>query len=150
MKRILSILTFLLLLSWNSIYAQKGLNIEPVFSGEYNDKEQAVVIYLKGKKLKPYHLDIFYSVSIQDSQDDVLKFEKAVLADGRNASNSEIIKSGNKTLACYYQLPPDKKDGPNRFILFRKKCSESATLIYMEGNTELDSLINIFINKKKQ
>lgn len=109
MKRILSILTFLLLLSWNSIYAQKGLNIEPVFSGEYNDKEQAVVIYLKGKKLKPYHLDIFYSVSIQDSQDDVLKFEKAVLADGRNASNSEIIKSGNKTLACYYQLPPDKK-----------------------------------------
>ena len=35
------------------------------------------------------------------------------------------------------------------FILFRKTSPHDATLIYLEGQTQLDKLINLFINKKQ-
>ena len=61
----------------------------------------------------------------------------------------ETVKSGNNTIAGYYQLPPAVPDGENRFILFRKTSPHDATLIYLEGQTQLDKLINLFINKKQ-
>ena len=67
----------------------------------------------------------------------------------KKAENSETVKSGNNTIAGYYQLPPAAPDGENRFILFRKTSPHDATLIYLEGQTQLDKLINLFINKKQ-
>ena len=72
-----------------------------------------------------------------------------VSTDSRKAENSETVKSGNNTIAGYYQLPPAAPDGENRFILFRKTSPHDATLIYLEGQTQLDKLINLFINKKQ-
>ena len=59
------------------------------------------------------------------------------------------MKSGNNTIAGYYQLPPVSPGGENRFILFRKLSPDDATLIYLEGSTQLDRLIKLFINKKQ-
>ena len=89
------------------------------------------------------------AVSITDRPDDVTLFEAAVSTDSRKAENSETVKSGNNTIAGYYQLPPAAPDGENRFILFRKTSPHDATLIYLEGQTQLDKLINLFINKKQ-
>ena len=113
----------------NICHAQKGLAIAPLFSGKYDKDEQAIVVLLKGKTLHPYGLSLFHSISITDRPDDV--------------------KSGNNTIAGYYQLPPAAPDGENRFILFRKTSPHDATLIYLEGQTQLDKLINLFINKKQ-
>ena len=130
-------------------HAQKGLAIAPLFSGKYDKDEQAIVVLLKGKTLHPYGLSLFHSISITDRPDDVTLFEAAVSTDSRKAENSETVKSGNNTIAGYYQLPPAVPDGENRFILFRKTSPHDATLIYLEGQTQLDKLINLFINKKQ-
>ena len=61
----------------------------------------------------------------------------------------KTLHPGNNTIAGYYQLPPAAPDGENRFILFRKTSPHDATLIYLEGQTQLDKLINLFINKKQ-
>ena len=37
----------------------------------------------------------------------------------------------------------------NRFVVFRKLSPGSATLIYLEGDTELEKLITLFIHKKQ-
>lgn len=131
--------------------AQKNLALSLLFAGEYNRNNQAVVVIVKGKKLEPYHLTLFHSIDVKNSEEDVKRFEKAVLADGRKAESSEIVKVGQKIVACYYQLPPEPNDSRkrNRFILFRKDGEDRATTIYLEGNTELDALIKIFINKNK-
>ena len=133
----------------NICHAQKGLAIAPLFSGKYDKDEQAIVVLLKGKTLHPYGLSLFHSISITDRPDDVTLFEAAVSTDSRKAENSETVKSGNNTIAGYYQLPPAVPDGENRFILFRKTSPHDATLIYLEGQTQLDKLINLFINKKQ-
>ena len=147
MKRILLLIGILFFSG--IVAAQEALHIAPIFSGKYNRDDRAVVVILKGKKLEPYHLSLFHSITLKQSPEDVLLFEKAVLADGENAVNSEMVKSGTQVMACYYQLPPLDKDKPDRFILFRKVNKDSATLIYLEGKTSLENLIKIFINKKK-
>ena len=119
----------------NICHAQKGLAIAPLFSGKYDKDEQAIVVLLKGKTLHPYGLSLFHSISITDRPDDVTLFEAAVSTDSRKAENSETVKSGNNTIAGYYQLPPAVPDGENRFILFRKTSPHDATLIYLEGQT---------------
>ena len=144
------VLLFLLLISL-SASAQQGLYVAPFFKGEYNQDPNAVVVIIKGKKLEPYHLSLFHSIEIKDSPRNIDRIEKAVLADGKHAENSEEVKDGTRTVACYYQLPPAGKagKGPNRFILFRRSGQGSGTLIYLEGHTELEQLIKIFIHKKK-
>lgn len=150
MKKFFILILYFLCLAINS-GAQKGLNVSTLFSGEYNKNSNAVVVIMKGRELESYKLSFFHSISVKNSEYDVAKFEKAVLADGKNAVNSKVIKNGNKVLAAYYQLPPalnSDKDA-NRFILFHKENSGNATIIYLEGKTDLDALIKIFINKKK-
>lgn len=129
--------------------AQEGLAVAPLFDGKYNRDKQAVVVLIKGKTLKEYNLSLFHSIAITDRPDDVALFEAAVQADSRKAENSETVKSGDNTVAGYYQLPPSKPGGENRFILFRKLSADDATLIYLEGHTQLDRLINLFIQKKQ-
>lgn len=128
--------------------AQKGLCIAPILNDKkYTKDPNSVVVIIKGEKLKPYHLTFFHSIAISDWPREADRFEKAVLADGKQAENSEEVKDRDRTLACYYQLPPVK--GPNRFILFRRTDQGDAVLIYLEGYTELHKLIKTFINKKK-
>lgn len=139
----------LLLTSLSAARAQEGLAIAPLFSGQYNRDKQAVVVHIKGKKLEQYHLSLFRSIALTDRPDDVALFEAAVRSDSSKAENSETVKSGDNTVAGYYQLPPASPGGENRFILFRKLSPGDATLIYLEGRTQLDRLINLFIKKKQ-
>ncbi len=129
--------------------AQEGLAVAPLFSGQYNKDKHAIVVVIKGKKLEPYNLSLFHSIAINDKPDDVALFEAAVLTDSHKAINSETVKSNGNTIAGYYQLPPASPDKENRFILFRKLSPGSATLIYLEGDTELEKLITLFIHKKQ-
>ena len=150
MKRLYKILiTCLLLVGTSVAQAQEGLAIAPLFAGQYNHDKQAVVVLIKGDKLKEYQLSLFRSIAITDRPDDVALFEAAVRADSSKANNSETVKSGNNTIAGYYQLPPASPGGENRFILFRKLSPDDANLIYLEGHTQLDRLIKLFINKKQ-
>ncbi len=133
-------------------FAQKGLNIERILKdNSYKDNNNAVVIIVKGKKLKPYNLTYFHSVTLNNLPKDANRFEEAVRNDEPQATRVEEMKAGNNLVSCYYQLPPlkEEEDSPNRFILFRRTGKGDATLIYLEGQTQLDALIKEFIHKKK-
>lgn len=130
--------------------AQKDLSVSQFFDGKFNKSEKAIVTLLKGKKLTLYNLSVFHSISINSSPTVVQQFTDAVLSDKEKANQVEIVYSGDKVLACYLQLDPLSDDSEqNRFILFRSPDNDSATLIYMEGKTDLDELIKLFITKKK-
>ncbi|MGL4331206.1 MAG: DUF6108 family protein [Bacteroidales bacterium] len=140
----------ILLLSGLSMYAQTDLTISCFFDGRFNKSDKAVVTLLKGKKLIPYNLSLFHSISLENSPDEIQKFEKAVMEDKKKAKQIELINADSKVMACYLQLPPVSSESKqNRFILYRSPTPDQATLIYMEGDTDLDSLIKIFITKKK-
>ncbi|MGL5227618.1 MAG: DUF6108 family protein [Bacteroidales bacterium] len=135
-----------------SLYAsaQKDLSVSQFFDGKFNKSEKAIVTLLKGKKLTLYNLSVFHSITINDSPAIVQQFTDAVLSDKEMANQVEIVYAGDRVLACYLQLAPVSDDaGQNRFILFRSPNKDSATLIYMEGETDLDELIKLFITKKK-
>ena len=118
------------------------------FDGRYNSSEKAIVTYLKGKKIKDYKLTIFHSITINESPQDIELFNKTVLNDKLNATQVEEVYYKNELKACYMQFAPKENNSAiNRFLLY-KADSNSAVLIYMEGETSLEHLIQIFINKK--
>lgn len=131
--------------------AQKGLHVESLFDGSFEKNSKAVTVDVKGKRLKSYNLTLFRSITVHDAPQDAGRMAAAAYADGRNAVSSEEVKRGKETVAGYYQLPPEAKDGkhPNRFILFRRLQKGAATLIYLEGFTELEKLIKLFVQPKK-
>ena len=44
--------------------------------------------------------------------------------------------------------PKKENDKINRFLLYRADVNDGGMIIYMEGDTNLDSLIKLFIKKK--
>ena len=132
-------------------WAQKGLHVEPLFDGSYEKNPKAVTVDVRGKRLKPYDLTLFRSITVHGSPHDADRMAAAALADGQGAVNSEVVKRGKALVAGYYQLlPRDRKgQGPNRFVLFRRLEEGAATLIYLEGETELEKLIRLFVKPKK-
>lgn len=130
---------------------QKGLHVESLFDGTFEKNPKAVTVDVKGKRLKSYDLTLFRSITVHNSPPDAALMAAAALADGRNAVSSEVVKRGKEVVAGYYQLPPEAESGshPNRFVLFRRLREEAATLIYLEGFTELEKLIKLFVQPKK-
>ncbi len=117
------------------------------FDGRYNKSDNAVVTYLKGKKIKDYRLSLFHSITLTQATEDIILFNTTVLNDKKHAVKIEEIYSQNKLRACYMQFDPINENSTlNRFILY-KADQENAILIYMEGDTTLEQLIKIFINK---
>lgn len=132
-------------------WAQKGLHVEPLFDGSYEKNPKAVTVDVRGKRLKSYGLTLFRSITVHDAPHDADRMAAAALADGQGAVNSEVVKRGKALVAGYYQLPPrhGKGKGSNRFVLFRRLEEGAATLIYLEGETELEKLIRLFVKPKK-
>ena len=133
-----------------SSFAIKAQSLESAihFDGRYNKSDKAVVTYLKGKKIKDYNLSVFHSIAINESSEDVEKMNNTILNDIKKATQVEQIYSQNTLKACYMQFNPDDKSPDlNRFLLY-KSDNDNAVIIYLEGNTSLDQLIKIFINKK--
>ena len=49
----------------NGLHAQEKLRSKVLFDGRYNNREGAVEVLVKGKKLAPYHLTLFRSLTLQ-------------------------------------------------------------------------------------
>ncbi len=143
-----SILIILFSLFCCGSYAQGKLKSEQFFDGQYNSSDKAIVTILKGKKLSPYNLSLYHSITLSDSPYDILKIRESVLEDAKSGLQVEQITSGEEVLACYIQFKPLKDKDINRFLLFRSSDYSNGTIIYMEGDTDLDSLIKLFITKK--
>lgn len=145
-KRILIFLLFVVI-GLLKAGAQEGLNISPLFDGRFNNNSNAIEVLVKGKKLAKYNLTLFRSLTLKNSPDQYRLIENMVMADGAKAVNKETGKVGSRLFYGFFQLP--SKDDKNRYLFYRNNSlsrykTDEITLVYMEGNTTIDELKNMF------
>ncbi len=161
MKRLY--LTLFALMLVLSMQAQEGLLINAFFDKEYQRQEQITEVLVKGKKLKPYNLTLFRSITLKDAPDEAIKIEQCLLKDvGEIESNewevpkriqkaieTSSVSFGNRLYYGFYCLPPRDKD-KYRYLFYRNTGADSdsqrqeVTLVYMEGYTTLDEIKKMF------
>lgn len=149
MKHIQYIITHLLtfLCVWMlciPLYAQQGLKIAPLFNGQYRYMKGTTEVLLKGRKLAPYKLNLFRSITIGTERVDIAQIEHMVKSDAATAIDKEISSKQGRLYYAFYQLRPS---GSTRRYLFYKNNALNAkghnntfTLIYMEGTATLNEL----------
>ena len=65
----------------NGLHAQEKLRSKVLFDGRYNNREGAVEVLVKGKKLAPYHLTLFRSLTLQADSTEIATITALVESD---------------------------------------------------------------------
>lgn len=144
--RIRTALLTIILLMPLAAAAQENLSIGPLFGNEHGLTGEIRTVYLSGDDLDGKKLSLFRSLQTEGSEADVAKMGDAAEADSKKAKDVKRVKSGDRLMALYMELPPVNAGADNRFILFRRTGEDTAMLIYMEGKTSLPTIVNL---KKK-
>ena len=145
-----SLLTLLLIsIGSLSLAAQSGFHIGPLFGNRYQNRKDATEVLLRGKRVKPYKLTLFRSLTLQPQGREATTLEQLVLKDGQTAIDKEVSLRNGHVYYAFYQLPMAK--GQKRYLFFRNNAlaptrSQKAdlTLIYMEGSATLSELKQYF------
>lgn len=143
------ILGLFLLLCSLPLQAQKNLNISSLFNGQYRNKEDATEVLMKGRKLVPYKLSLFRSLTLNTGTVNVSQIEKMVKADGAKAIDKEVGSRSGRLYYAFYQLKPS---GENcRYLFYRNNSLQTGngkkntlTVIYMEGTATIEELKRTF------
>ncbi len=130
-----------------SVQAQDNLNINTIF-GRYGKQKGVTMVVLSGEALNNYRLDLYRSITVRYDRAILEDIQQCLEVDKKQARQiKEVINNGIIT-SGYYQLP-EEKNHLNRYILFKIGDDGTATLIYMEGGSESEELINqLFIRRK--
>lgn len=144
MNKRLIILLFVLTAVCGIASAQENLNIKKIFENAKDYSGTTDEVRIKGKALKPYNLTYFHSLSLSGSTETANIMEAMARKDSELAETIKEVVRGERTIGIYCQLPPKKSsDNINRFILFRRPTKDNALLVYVEGPTTLDNIVNI-------
>lgn len=125
--------------------AQQGLHIEPLFNGQYRNQKGATEVLMKGRKLQPYKLTLFRSLTLPTGVANVRNIERMVHADASAAIDKEVGIGKNRLYYGFYQLKP--RNGKRRYLFYRnnslnpgKSKQPTLTIIYMEGSATIEEL----------
>lgn len=131
--------------------AQTGLHIAPLFGGQYRGDRGATEVLMKGRKLAPYKLTLFRSLTLNTALVNLAQVERLVRADGAAAVDKEVGLRGGRLYYGFYQLRPAGKT--RRYLFYRNNSlkpgnarSATLTLIYMEGTATIEELKRTFGN----
>lgn len=141
MKRILWLLIFCL--GSFLAEAQEGLQIAPLFDGRYAHRKEAVEVLIKGRKLKPYRLTLFRSLTLRADTAEQRFIERLVEADAVHAADKESGHVGGRLYYGFFCFP--RGEHSFRYIFFKNKALTSpenpeVTLLYLEGEATLEEL----------
>ncbi len=128
--------------------AQDSLSVAKFFSQNPPLEGKVRLVYLSGDNLDGRDMTLFRSLLTEGSTSDVILLSDAVNADARLATNIKILRSGQGLKALYIQLSPTLGKTDNRFVLFRRLEDAKAMLVYIEGSTTLDKIVNVNIKNK--
>lgn len=150
MKRRLYLWLLALMLAM-PLSAQQGLHIAPLFGGQFREDRNATEVLMKGRKLAPYKLSLFRSLTLNTGRVNVAQIERLVRADGAAAVDKEVgLRSGHLYYG-FYQLKPVGKT--RRYLFFRNNSlkpgsgrTSTLTIIYMEGTATINELKRNFGN----
>lgn len=131
----------------SGLWAQNGLNIAQLFDGRYKQEANAIEVLVKGRKLEPYKLTLFRSLTVKNDPEKFDKIEELVTRDGRQALDKETGMIGGKLYYAFFRLPPKGKS--YRYLFFRNSSlrtveSDEVTVVYMEGYATLEELKQLF------
>ena len=147
MKRLY--LTLFALMLVLSMQAQEGLLINDFFDKEYQKRVNITEVLVKGKKLKPYKLTYFRSITLKDAPDKAIEIEERLLKDAEDAVEMNSASLGKRLYFGFYCLPPRNND-KLRYIFYRNTSAkkeakrDEVTLVYMEGYATLDEIEKMF------
>ena len=147
MKRMLLIITALMLLVWTAS-AQDRMQVGAVFDGKVVPTRQMKETFIQGSQLRPYNLKHYRSVSLTGDDAVLAEVSRLVLADAATATDQEVhYQSGNLVYAI---LSFQDGERDNRFVCYQcvtKAGRHSITLVYMTGPATLDDLKKLFKSK---
>lgn len=131
----------------SGLWAQDGLNIAQLFDGRYKQEANAIEVLVKGRKLEPYKLTLFRSLTVKNDPEKFDRIEELVTRDGRQALDKETGMIGGKLYYGFFRLPPKGKS--YRYLFFRNSSlrtveSDEVTVVYMEGYATLEELKQLF------
>lgn len=139
MKQALIIL-ILATVSAISVSAQKGLNVENVFSEKYATQPNAVATFISGDKVADYDLSLYRSLSLSCDTTTASEIEHLVLSDGTKATYKEVSYREGHLRYGFFVMPTQSGTSPNRYIFFVGKPTENdksktkIVVIYMQGS----------------
>lgn len=136
-----------LLISIGGCFAQDKLNIISVFE-KYGKKRGATMVVLNKEALLNYKLDAFRSITMKYDVPFSEDVQQAIASDKKSAYKIKEVMSNGILSSGYYQLPASNNK-LYRYILFKINNDGKATLIYMEGGKDSESLVNSLFIKKK-
>lgn len=146
-KIIRTTLTALLLAFATHAAAQQGLQIANVFQ-KYGKQKGVTMVELSNEMLEAYQMTLYKSLVFKDARDALPTILQCLETDKKKAKKVKEVVSGGQIQSGYYQLPQLKED-VNRFILFKTGKKDSATLIYIEGELDVDDLVTMLFMKKE-
>ncbi|MBR6538439.1 MAG: hypothetical protein IKT76_01095 [Bacteroides sp.] len=123
--------------------------INDFFDKEYQKRVNITEVLVKGKKLKPYKLTYFRSITLKDAPDKAIEIEERLLKDAEDAVEMNSASLGKRLYFGFYCLPPRNND-KLRYIFYRNTSAkkeakrDEVTLVYMEGYATLDEIEKMF------
>lgn len=129
------------------LWAQEGLDISRLFDGRYKQEPNAIEVLVKGRKLEPYKLTLFRSLTVRNAPEDFRQIEGWVTKDGLKAIDKETGMIGGKLYYGFYRFPPEKDR--YRYLFYRNSSlrkveSNEVTVVYMEGYATFEELKQMF------
>lgn len=129
------------------VSAQKGLKIQSVFQ-RYGKQKNVTMVELSREMLDVYGMKLYKSITIKGAPAAVDEVRRCLASDQQGAKKiKEMIEDG-KLVSAFYQLPGNKDDGVNRFILFKVGKKDTVTLVYIEGELDSDDLVTLLFTKR--
>lgn len=125
---------------------QTGLHVAQLFDGSFKRRSGATEVYMKGRSVRDYGLNVFRSLSVSTSMlDEVRLMEQLVRLDARYAVNKEESYKGKALYYGFYQLPRYK--GLNRYLFYKHTRQQPVTLIYLEGKASIQEIKRRFLKR---
>ena len=126
-------------------HAQKGLQIDNLFSGKLVDMSMVSESIVSGKKLVPYNLDYFRSVRFMADEKQVSKVTKWIREDAQMAEEQDMESENGRLVYALLKFP--RRMEKNRYVGYQiKRISgkDYVTVVYMEGAATVEDLKVIF------
>ncbi|MBR1593836.1 MAG: hypothetical protein IJ659_03595 [Alloprevotella sp.] len=134
----------------NPAVPELDLKVSGLYDGYYFHRKDAKEVTLWGRKLEPYKLVLFRSLTLTPTPKDVEHIERAVRHDTRYSRCKEEGLRGGHLYYGFYQIP--MKSGYSAFIFYRNNALRPAavptlTVILMYGDATMEELREKFGNK---
>ena len=126
-------------------HAQKGLQIDNLFSGKLVDMSMVSESIVSGKKLVPYNLDYFRSVRFMADEKQVSKVTKWIREDAQMAEEQDMESENGRLVYALLKFP--RRMEKNRYVGYQiKRISgkDYVTVVYMEGAATVEDRKVIF------